>query len=460
VDRARRELEQVLGPSRVLTSPDACAPYASDDSDVSGPGADAVVIAAGPDDVAATLAVADRCGVPVTPRAGGTGRTGGAVPVAGGIVLATHALARIKDIDRANLVAVVEPGVVTGELHAAVEREGLFYAPDPNSLESCCIGGNLAENAGGPRVFKYGATRDWVLGLEAYLVGGSVVRAGKRTVKGVTGYDVTSLLVGSEGTLAVFTEATLRLVPKPPAVDTALALFSDVRAAACAVGAIVAAGVVPRCLEMLDAATLDAVRAAGVSVDTRAAAMLLIEVDGEASRTTLLRAGEVVTGCPGCLDVVVAQDAHQRDRLWTARRSLSRATRKLARHKLSEDVVVPRTRIVDLLARAEEIGEKEGVRHLCYGHAGDGNLHVNFLWDDDEERPAIDRAIGQLMRATVELGGTLSGEHGIGVSKAEYLPLEQSPALIALQREIKRAFDPRGLLNPGKIFPSAGHRAC
>jgi len=411
--------------------------------------------------VATTLAIAEACDVPVTPRAGGTGRTGGAVPVAGGIVLATHALARIKEIDRGNLVAVVEPGVVTGELHAAVEREGLFYAPDPNSLASCMIGGNIAENAGGPRVFKYGATRDWVLGLEAYLIGGRVVRTGKRTVKGVTGYDVTSLLVGSEGTLAVFTQATLRLVPKPPGVATALALFTDVRAAAAAVSAIIASGVVPRCLEMLDAATLDAVRSAGVAIDTRAGGMLLIEVDGEGSEATLLRVGEVATACAGCIDVVVAQDAGQRDRLWAARRMLSTATRKLARHKLSEDVVVPRTRIADLLARTDDIGHATGVRHLAYGHAGDGNLHVNFLWNDDAERPAVDRAIGLLMRATIDLGGTLTGEHGIGVSKAQYLPLEQSEELIALQKDIKRAFDPKGLLNPGKIFPGgASHRAC
>ena len=460
VDRAKAELERRLGPSKVLTSPDACAPYATDDSDVAGRPPDAVVLAADADDVAAVLTIAEACDVPVTPRAGGTGRTGGAVPVAGGIVLATHALARIKEIDRENLVAVVEPGVITGELHATVEREGLFYAPDPNSLESCMIGGNLAENAGGPRVFKYGATRDWVLGLEACLVGGRVVRTGKRTVKGVTGYDVTSLLVGSEGTLAVFTEATLRLVPKPPGVATALALFTEVRAAAAAVGAIVGAGIVPRCLEMLDAATLGAVRAAGVAVDVRAGGIMLVEVDGEGSEATLMRVGEVVTGCAGCIDVVVAQDAGQRDRLWAARRMLSKATRKLARHKLSEDVVVPRTKIAELLARTDTIGEATGVRHLAYGHAGDGNLHVNFLWDDDAERPAVDRAIGMLMRATLELGGTLSGEHGIGVTKAAYLPLEQSEALIELQRDVKRAFDPKGLLNPGKIFPAGGHRAC
>jgi glycolate oxidase len=434
--------------------------YGTDDSDVGGRVPDAVVVAESAADVAATLSIADACDVPVTPRAGGTGRTGGAVPLAGGIVLATHALARIKEIDRANLVAVVEPGVITGELHAAVEQEGLFYAPDPNSLDCCRIGGNLAENAGGPRAFRYGVTRDWVLGLEACLVGGRTVRTGKRTVKGVTGYDVTALLVGSEGTLAVFTEATLRLVPKPPSVATELALFSNVRDAANAVGSVIAAGIVPRCMEMLDSATLDAVRGAGVAIDARAGAMLLVEVDGESSETLLYRAGEALSACPGCLEVLVAHDGVQRDRLWAARRMLSKATRKLARHKLSEDVVVPRTRMADLLARADDIGRATAVRHLAYGHAGDGNLHVNFLWDDDSERPEVDRAIGLLMRATVDLGGTLSGEHGIGVSKAPYLALEQSPELIGLQRDIKRAFDPKELLNPGKIFPAGGHREC
>jgi glycolate oxidase len=460
IDRAKIELERRLGPSKVLTSADACTTYASDDSDVEGPSPDAVVLAASAADIVTTLAVAQACDVPVTPRAGGTGRTGGAVPVAGGIVLATHGLGRLKDIDRANLTAVVEPGLITGELHAAVEREGLFYAPDPNSLDSCMIGGNLAENAGGPRAFKYGVTRDWVLGLEVALITGQLLRTGKRTIKGVTGYDVTALLVGSEGTLGVFTQATLRLVPKPPAVATALALFSDVAGAAAAVAALVAAGVVPRCLELLDASTLDAVRANGVSVDARAGAMLLVETDGESAETTLLHVGEICSAAAGCVDVLVAQDAAQRDRLWTARRTLSKATRKLARHKLSEDVVVPRTRLVELLARAEAIGRQTGVRQLAYGHAGDGNLHVNFLWNEDAERPDVERAIGLLMRATVELGGTLTGEHGIGVSKAPYLALEQSEGLIALQKDIKRVFDPKGLLNPGKIFSGGGHNAC
>ncbi|MDP9035116.1 MAG: FAD-binding protein [Myxococcota bacterium] len=460
VDRAKLALERRLGPSKVLSEPAVCAPYATDDSDVGGLAPDAVVIASSADDVSAALAIAEACDVPVTPRAGGTGRAGGAVPVAGGIVVATHGLARIKEIDRGNLVAVVQPGVVTGEFHAAVEREGLFYAPDPNSSESCMLGGNLGTNAGGPRAFKYGVTRDWVLGLEACLIGGRVLRTGKRTVKGVTGYDVTALLVGSEGTLAVFTEATLRLVPNPPSIGTLLALYSDVRAAAGAVSNVVAAGIVPRCLELLDEPTLGAVRAAGVSVDARANSMLLIEVDGEHAEGALMRIGELASASPGCIDVVVARSAAERDRLWSARRSLSRATRKLARYKLSEDIVVPRTRIADLLAQTDDIGRLTGVRHLAYGHAGDGNLHVNFLWNDEAERPAVDHAIGLLMRATVSLGGTLTGEHGIGASKAQYLPLEQSAELISIQRDIKRAFDPKGLLNPGKIFPTEGHSSC
>jgi glycolate oxidase len=462
VDRAKRELVAALGPSKVIDDAAGCERYARDESEAIGRVPDVVVLAERAEDVAAALTVADRCDVPLTPRAGGTGRTGGAVPVAGGILLATNALSQVKDIDRRDRLAVVQPGVITGEFHAMVEKEGLFYPPDPNSLASCMIGGNLAENAGGPRAFKYGVTRDYVLGLEASLLGGRVLRTGRRTVKGVTGYDVTGLLVGSEGTLAVFTEATLRLVSKPPHVATALALFSDLHECAKTVSAIVEAGLVPRCLELLDDATLAAVRGAGVAIDVRAKAMLLIELDGEEVEAdrALERMGELLAGRSGILDVVVAQDAAQRARLWEARRALSPATRRLAKHKLSEDVVVPRSKVVDLLVEVDEIGHRTGVRHLTYGHAGDGNLHVNFLWNDDAEREAVDAALLALMHATVRLGGTLSGEHGIGVAKAAYLTIEQSPELISLQRDLKRVFDPKDLLNPGKIFPARGHGVC
>jgi len=459
VDRALVELDRSVGASKLVLDETARRVYAEDDSQSEACMPDVVVIAESKRDVAEVLRVADAFDVPVTPRAGGSGRTGGAVPVAGGIVLATHALNKVIDVDKQNLIAIVEPGVVLGHFHELCEREGLFYAPDPNSADMCMIGGNVAENAGGPRAFKYGSTRDHVLGLEASFVGGRTMRVGKKTVKGVTGYDVTALLVGSEGTLGVFTEITLRLLPKPAKVATLLALYTDVRAAGASVSRLVAAGLVPRCIEMMDAATLGAVRAAGNAIDARAGAMLLIEVDGEDAEAQLERLGNALADAEGTLDLVVAQDSAQRARLWAARKSLSYATRKMAAHKIAEDIVVPRSRISALLDATARIGERENVRHLTYGHAGDGNLHVNFLWDLPEEEARVARAVEALMRATIELGGTLSGEHGVGLAKAPYLELEQSQELIALQKDIKRVFDPKGLLNPGKIFP-VSHKGC
>jgi glycolate oxidase len=461
IDRARSALDQALGPSKVMTAREQCERYANDESEAVGVIPDAVVLAESADDIARTLEVAAACAMPVTPRLAGTGRTGGAVPLAGGIVLVTLGMSNIKEIDRAEGIAVVEPGVITGDLHDAVEREGLFYPPDPNSLKMCAIGGNVAENAGGPRAFKYGVTRDYVLGLEAILMGGTRLRTGRRTMKGVTGYDVTALLTGSEGTLAVFSEITLRLRPKPAEVTTLMALFENVRSAGQAVSAIVARGLVPRCIELLDATTLSAIRSRGVAIDPRAGALLLIEVDGDthACETAAAGVGDVCTEHRS-IDVLVAQDAAQRARLWTARREMSPAVRALSRFKLAEDIVVPRQRIADLLDQVERTSQTTNVRTLTYGHAGDGNLHVNFLWNDPAEMPHVERSIEQLFRDVIAMGGTLSGEHGIGILKAPYLHLEQSPALIDLQVRLKSVFDPQGLLNPGKIFPVAGHRAC
>jgi glycolate oxidase len=460
-DKAKRLLERALGPSKVVTARDSCEAYANDESEADGVVPDAVVLAETADDVLAALGAARDAEVPITPRAAGTGRTGGAVPIAGGIVLSTVGMKSIKEIDRKEGIAVVGPGVVLGDLHAAVEAEGWFYPPDPNSLANCTLGGNVAENAGGPRAFKYGVTRDWVLGVEAFLVGGQRIVAGRRTSKGVTGYDVTALLVGSEGTLAVFGDVTLALMPKPETVTTLLALFSDLSHAGTSVEQMVAAGLVPRCIELLDGLTLDAMRRAGNAIDARAGAMLLIEVDGDEAGIDAQaeRVGEACTTA-GALEVLVAQDAAQRERLWSARREMSHAVRRLAKNKLSEDVVVPRQKIGMLLDHVRAFCEKERVLHLTYGHAGDGNLHVNFLWNEPSELVAVERAIDALFRQVIALGGTLSGEHGIGVLKAPYLPLEQSAELIALQRDIKRAFDPQGLLNPGIIFPSGSHKAC
>ena len=461
VEKARILLDRALGPSKVITSRDGCAAYAGDESDQEPVVPDAVVLASSPKDIALALQVAGEAEVPIVPRAAGSGKSGGCVPVGGGIVLVTLGMKSIKEIDRNELLAVVEPGVILGDFHAAVEAEGLFYPPDPNSLNICALGGNLAENAGGPRAFKYGVTREYVLGVEVALMNGCHIRAGRRTAKGVTGYDITGLLVGSEGTLGVFTEATLQLIPKPASVVTLLGLFENAQDAGSAVTAMIAAGLVPRCLEFMDPSALSAVRARGVSIDERAGAMLLIEVDGEPATTepAMERIGEACVAA-NAIDVLAAQDAAQQARLWAARRALSPATRAMARYKISEDVVVPRMCLPQLLDQIERISEETGIRMLSYGHAGDGNLHVNFLWDDPEASVRVERGLDKLFRAVVGMRGTLSGEHGIGTSKAEYLTLEQSAELIELQREIKRVFDPKNLLNPHKIFPRRGHGVC
>jgi glycolate oxidase len=461
VDKARILLDRALGPSKVITSADACANYAGDESDQDPVVPDAVVLATCANDIALALAAANEAEVPIVPRAAGSGKSGGCVPVSGGIVLVTLGMNSIKEIDRDELLAVVEPGVILADFHAAVEAEGLFYPPDPNSLNICALGGNLAENAGGPRAFKYGVTREYVLGVQAALMNGTHIRAGRRTVKGVTGYDITSLLVGSEGTLGVFTEATLQLIPKPSGVVTLLGLFETAKDAGLAVSAMIRAGLVPRCLEFMDPGALSAVRARGVPVDERAGAMLLIEVDGEPATTdaAMERIGEACVEARA-IDVLVAQDASQQARLWAARRALSPATRAMARFKISEDVVVPRMRLPDLLSEIERISEETNIRMLSYGHAGDGNLHVNFLWDDPDASVRVERGLDKLFRAVVGMRGTLTGEHGVGTSKAEYLPLEQSADLIQLQRDIKRVFDPKNLLNPHKIFPRLGHGVC
>lgn len=460
-DNARLLLERALGPSKVLTEHDACERFVRDESEAVGVVPDAVVLAESVDDILAALRVAREAEVPITPRSGGTGRTGGSVPIAGGIVLSTLGMNSIVEVDRREGLAVVQPGVILQDLQTAVEAEGWFYPPDPNSQASCALGGNVAENAGGPRAFKYGVTRDYVLGLDAFLIGGQRIRAGRRTMKGVTGYDVTGLLVGSEGTLAVFGDITLQLIPKPESVMTLMTLFSNVKQASAAVEEIIQRGLTPRCIELLDATTLEAMRSAGNSIDARAGAMLIMEVDGDEAACER-QAERISDACESAqvLEVLVAQDAAQREKLWAARREMSRAVRKLTKKKLSEDVVVPRMMIGELLDRVARTSEQTGVRSLTYGHAGDGNLHCNYLWNEDDELPAVERAIEQLFRDVIELRGTLSGEHGIGVLKAPYLPLEQAPELITLQRDLKRVFDPQSLLNPGKIFPSGAHRAC
>jgi glycolate oxidase len=461
VANARRRLTERIGGSRVSADVETCQAYAADESGLVGSAPDLVVLAENLEHVGAVLELAAETNCPVTPRAAGTGKSGGAIAIQGGIVLSLMGMNQIKDINRHEGIAVVEPGVILADLQRAVEAEGLFYPPDPNSQDKCSLGGNVAENAGGPRAFKYGVTRDYVLGLDVVLMGGRRMHVGRRTRKGVTGYDVTALLVGSEGTLGVFGDITLKLIPKPAMVVALMVMFTDVRRAAAAVTTIGEAGVVPRCIEILDPLTLGAMRAAGHVFPPAANALLFIELDGDESHCQL-QAEMTADACTkaGAIDVLVATDDEQRERLWKTRREMSNVVKALTRHKLSEDVVVPRQCMAELLERVERCTERERVRWLAYGHAGDGNLHVNYLWDEPDERPRVERAVAQLFRDTIDLQGTLSGEHGIGLTKSAYLSLEQSSELITLERSLKAQFDPQGLLNPGKIFPTAAHRNC
>lgn len=444
----------------MITGAELVREYRSDDTGIEGT-VDAVVLCESTEDIQIALRIAHETGVPLTPRAGGSGRTGGAVPIQGGIVLATHQLRSIVEIDREEGIAVVQPGVILDELHAAVEAEGLFYPPDPNSSAICCLAGNVAENAAGPRAFKYGVTRDYVLGIDTVVAGGDRFFSGRRTKKGVTGYDTTALLVGSEGTLAAFGDITLRLVPRPPHVMTLLALFPDMESASRAVNRVIQSGVTPRCIEFLDRKTLDVIREAGNPLDKNANALLLIELDGS-EESCISQAERVGDDCDqaGAASVTVAQTAQGRANLWKARKNMSHAVRARALHKISEDVVVPRRHLAELIQVVERLGETERIDALCYGHAGDGNLHVNFLWNEPEEKLRVDVAVATLFQKTIALGGTLSGEHGIGLLKAPFMPLEQSAPQMALQKRLKQAFDPRGVMNPGKIFPQTGHGSC
>ena len=452
--RAASLISRRVGESRVIDDADILEGFAGDESQVSPVLPAAAIRARNVEDIRCVLEVADRLDVPVTPRGAGTGKSGGAVPVCGGLVLLLAELDRIVKIDRENLVASVQPGVVTGTLHEAVEAAGLFYPPDPASLDTCFIGGNVAENAGGPRAFKYGVTNHYVLGAEVVLPAGRKLSVGRRTAKGVAGYDITSLLVGSEGTLGVFTELTLRLVPRPRAVRTLLALFRDVIDAGHAVSRMVELGLVPRVIELLDHESVQTLREMRkLPIPNPARALLLIEVDGdeEALSSQIERIAEACES-KGAFDILATRTAAEARRLWSARRELSELIGRRRRHKLADDIVVPRSALSEMILQATRLGERRGVLVACYGHAGDGNLHVNVLWDDDDPRPA-EATLDEIVTAAVGLGGTITGEHGVGAAKRHLLPLEQSPALMTLSKDIKKTFDPKGIMNPGKIFP-------
>jgi glycolate oxidase len=445
-----------VGPAHVITEAASLVEYGHDALQIGHP-ADLVLRPASAAEISSIARLCDGDRVPLVVRGAGSGYTGGAVPLRGGVVLSMERLNRILTIDVENLLAVVQPNVVTGDLQDAVEQRGLFYPPDPASLRQSSLGGNVAENAGGPRAVKYGTTKRYVLALEAVLPTGEVIRTGSKAVKNVVGYDLTQLLVGSEGTLAIITEITLRLVPKPPVQSVMQATFVEIATAVDAVTALLADRVLPSTIELIDRLSLTAVaqRLKRPVAPENTGAMLIIEVDGVAAGVDE-ECSRVADACrrAGALTVRRAGTDAEQDAIWEARRELSFALRALAPRKINHDVVVPRGRVPQLFELVERLRRDSGLMIPCFGHAGDGNIHVNVMCDpaDPDQLRRAKTAERALFEGVVALEGSISGEHGIGFSKAPYLGIELSADVIALMQRIKHAFDPHGILNPGKIW--------
>lgn len=395
--------------------------------------------------------------IAITARGRGSNTTGASVPIEGGIVVSFERMNRILAIRPGDRIAIVEPGVLNGDLQLALRGQGLFWPPDPTSAPYCSIGGNLACNAGGPRAVKYGATRDNVLALTAVTGCGELVRFGAATTKGASGYDLSRLLIGSEGTLALIVEATLRLTPIAPQRRALRALYRDVDSAAAAVSRLMAQPVTPSMLEFMDGECLRLAREVGGVDLPEAGALLMIEADGDASTVdAAVIALALSANGEGCLGVDSAPDELAREKLWSARKALSPALRTLAAGKINEDVVVPVSRIPELVAAVAAIAASLSLKIVCFGHAGNGNLHVNILYDpaNADECARAESAMVQVFDAVLALEGQLSGEHGIGLAKRDFMTLAFDAATLDAMRAIKRAFDPDGILNPGKVIPS------
>lgn len=451
-----KKLSRIVGKENIATAKEDLICYSYDATNQKFL-PDAVVFPKSPAEISLILKLANQENFPVVPRGAGSGFSGGSLPVEGGVVVSLERMNKILKIDEDNLIAVVEPGVITGELQWAVEDLGLFYPPDPSSLKFCTMGGNVAECAGGPRAVKYGVTKDYVLGLEVVLPTGEIINTGVQTLKGVVGYDLTRLMVGSEGTLGIVTKIILKLLPLPEATKTMLAVFPHLEYAATTVSSIISVRIIPSALEFMDKNSISCVDdypSMGLPADVEA--LLLIEVDGAKE----LIENQAETMKKICLDngareVRIAGGKREVKKLWQVRRAISPALAKLKPNKINEDIVVPRSKIPDAIIGVREIAKKYNLINANFGHAGDGNIHVNIMIDksDKAEYEGAEKAVKEIFEIVLGLGGTISGEHGIGISKMPYIDMELSRPVIEVMKKIKQSLDPKGILNPGKIFP-------
>jgi len=441
---------------RISTAPEDLLCYGFDASGVET-SPSAVVWPDNTEEVVKVMKHAYENSIPVVPRGAGTGMTAGAVPAEGAIILSFEKMKRILEIDSENLNVVCEPGVINGKLQRELEWMGLFYPPDPASMNFCTIGGNVAENAGGPRAIKYGVTRDYVMEIETVLPNGDVITTGVKTSKGVVGYDLTRLLTGSEGTLSVFTKLRLKVLPLPEHVLTLVAIFNNLEASGMAVSKIISSKIIPRTLEFMDHEAIVAVENfKPVGLPRDAEAILLVELDGHPASITK-EAEKIADLCQHLgAEIKIAEDEEARNQLWASRRSISPALYQIKPTKINEDIVVPRNMVTEMLKRLRKLSEESGIKIVNFGHAGDGNIHVNIMVDKTDKE-IYAKGLGlvrQIFGDTLSLGGTISGEHGIGLTKADYIGLELSKTEMDLMKSIKKMFDPKNILNPGKIFPS------
>ena len=451
-----KKLQNILDKDRVLIAEEDRITYAYDGTQLLTQLPDAILMPNNAMEVSAILQLANQENFRVVPRGSGTGLSGGSIPTENSVVVLMNHWNKILEIDQENLTAWVEPGVITGKIHETVEEIGLFYPPDPSSMSICTIGGNVAENAGGLRGLKYGVTKDYIMGLEVVLPNGDISHFGGKNVKDVAGYNLKEVFVGSEGTLGIFSKILLKLVPKPPSTKTMLALFDSIDQAATTVSDIIAARIIPTTLEFLDRITIKSVEDfAKIGLPVNSEALLLIEVDGHPAQVEE-EAQKLVEICRKnkAFNVQTARDSEEAVRLKTARRSAFSALARVKPTTILEDATVPRSQVAPLVVKIQEIARKHNVMIGNFGHAGDGNLHPTGLTDerDHEEIARVEKAFEEIFRIAIELGGTITGEHGVGLAKKSFLKEWIDPGVFHMMQTLKAMFDPNNILNPGKIF--------